>query len=116
MRTRARTLTLGSVAVAAMLLLLLVVFDGPGGRRAVLVSATIASFVQVMAFMLARFAAPGNVMKAWIAGAAIRMATLVIYALFLVKPLGLPAVPALLSLVALLFVTTVLESLLLTSS
>jgi hypothetical protein len=33
----------------------------------------------------------------------------------LVKPLGLPAMPALMSLVSLFFVTTVLESLLLTS-
>lgn len=116
MRTRGRTLLLGSWAVAGVLLLLLMVFRGPGGRRAVLVSATIALFVQAMAFMLARFAAPGNVMKAWVAGAGLRFATLVIYALFLVKPLGLPAVPALMSLVSLLFVTTVLESLLLTSS
>ena len=115
MRTRGRTLLLGSWAVAATLLVLLMVF-GAAGRRAVLVSATIALFVQAMAFMLARFAAPGNVMKAWIAGAGLRFVTLVVYALFLVKPLGLPAVPALMSLVALLFVTTVLESLLLTSS
>ena len=116
MRSRGQTLVIGSWAVALTLMLLLGVFRGPGGRRAVLVSATIALFVQVMAFMLARFAAPGNIMKAWIAGAGLRFVTLVVYALFLVKPLGLPAVPALLSLVTLLFVTTVLESLLLTSS
>jgi hypothetical protein len=39
----------------------------------------------------------------------------VVYALVIIKPLGLPAVPALMSLVSLFFVTTVLESLLLTS-
>jgi hypothetical protein len=116
MRTRAQTLLMGWVAVAAVLALLLAVFDGPGGRRAVLVSATIAVVVLVMAFLLARLAAPGNVMKAWIAGAGLRFLTLVVYALVLLKPLGLPAVPALMSLVSLLFVTTVLESLLLTSS
>lgn len=116
MRTRGHTLLVGSWAVAGVLLLLLLAFRGPGGRRAVLVSATIALFVQLVAFMLARFAAPGNVMKAWIVGAGLRFATLVLYALFLVKPLGLPAVPALMSLVSLFFVTTVLESLLLTSS
>ena len=116
MRTRRQTLLLGSIVVSGVLLVLLMVFRGPGGRRAVVVSATIALFVQAMAFMLARFSAPGNVMKAWIAGAGLRFATLVLYALFLVKPLGLPAVPALMSLVTLFFVTTVLESLLLTSS
>ena len=106
----------GSAAVGLTLLLLLAVFGDAAGRRAVLVSATLALFVQVMAFMLARFAAPGNMLKAWFAGAGLRFATLLVYALLLIKPLGLPAVPALMSLVALLFVTTVLESLLLTSS
>ena len=116
MRTRGDTLMYGSFAVAGLLVLLLAVFNDAGGRRAVLVSATIALFVQMMAFMLARFAAPGNVMKAWVVGAGLRMVTLLVYALVLVRALGLPAVPALLSLAALFFVTTILESLLLTSS
>lgn len=95
--------------------LLLAVFSGPGGHRAVLVSAGIALMVQAVAFTLARLAAPGNVFKAWSAGTVLRFVTLILYALVLIKPLGLPAVPALMSLVALFFVTTVLESLLLTS-
>ena len=99
----------------ALLGLLLVVFSGPGGHRAVLVSAVIALMVQAVAFTLARLAAPGNVFKAWGVGTILRFAALLLYALVLIKPLGLPAVPALMSLVALFFVTTVLESLLLTS-
>jgi hypothetical protein len=115
MSSRDRTMALGGLAVFAILGLLLVVFRGPGGRRAVLVSAAVVLVVQVVAFTLARLAAPGNVFKAWGAGAILRFLTLVVYALVLLKPLGLPALPALMSLVTLLFVTTVLESLLLTS-
>lgn len=115
MRSARQTRLFGLLAVAVVLVLLLVVFNGPGGRRAVLVSAVVALAVQVVAFTLARLAAPGNVFKAWGAGTILRFVTLVVYALVLLKPLGLPAVPALMSLVALFFVTTVLESLLLTS-
>ena len=113
--TRARVVQAGSVALGGVLLLLLVVFQGPGGRRAVLVSGAIALVVQALAFTLARLASPGNVLKAWGVGSVLRLAVLVVYALVLVGPLGLPAVPALVSLAALLFVSTVLESLLLTS-
>jgi hypothetical protein len=103
------------MGLLALVALLLAVFRGPGGRRAVLVSLAIALVVQVVAFALARLAAPGNVLKAWGVGTVLRFVTLVVYALVLIKPLGLPAVPALMSLVSLFFVTTVLESLLLTS-
>lgn len=115
MSPRGRTLLYGWLALAALLALLLVVFSGPGGRRAVLVSAAIALVVQGMAFTLARLAAPGNVFKAWGAGTVLRFVTLVVYALVIIRPFGLPAVPALMSLASLFFVTTVLESLLLTS-
>lgn len=113
--TRARVVQAGSVALAGLLLLLLVVFRGPGGRRAVLVSGGIALVVQAVAFTLARLASPGNVFKAWGAGSVLRFVVLVVYALALLRPLGLAAVPALVSLAALFFVSTVLESLLLTS-
>lgn len=115
MRSRPRTLAYGAVGLTVLVALLFAMFDGPGGRRAVLVSVAIALVVQTVTFTLARLAAPGNVLKAWGAGTVLRFLTLVVYALVLIKPLGLPAVPALMSLVSLFFVTTVLESLLLTS-
>jgi hypothetical protein len=114
-RSRRETLWYGAAAVLLLLVLLLAVFGGPGGRRAVLVSAAVALMVQGVAFTLARLAAPSNVLKAWGAGTVLRLVVLLVYALVLVKPLGLPAMPALMSLVSLFFVTTVLESLLLTS-
>ena len=98
-----------------MLALLLGIFSGPGGRRAVLVSAGITLAVQAVAFALAKLAAPEKMMTAWGVGTLLRFGTLMVYALVLIKPLGLPVVPALMSLASLLFVTTVLESLLLTS-
>jgi hypothetical protein len=111
--TTTATLGLGTVIVATGLLTL--VFRDPAGRRAVLWSAGIAVAVQVVSFVAARLARPDRVFKVWAGGAALRMLTLVVYALVLLKPLGLPPVAALLSLAALLFVTTVLESWLLTS-
>jgi hypothetical protein len=114
-RSRRQTLGYGAVALLLLLLLLLTVFSGPGGRRAVLISAIVTLMVQAVAFTLARLAAPGNVLKAWGAGTVLRLVALLVYALLLVRPLGLPALPALMSLVSLFFVTTVLESLLLTS-
>ena len=80
-----------------------------------LVSGVIALVVQGVAFTIARLASPGNVFTAWGVGSALRFVVLVVYALAIVNPLGLPAVPALLSLAALFFVSTILESLLLTS-
>jgi hypothetical protein len=113
--SRGAVLGYGTMTLVALLAVLLWAFDGPGGRRAVLASAGIALLVQAVAFTLERLAAPGKMFKAWGAGSALRFVTLVVYALVLIKPLGLPAVPALISLAALFFVTTVLESLLLTS-
>ncbi len=115
MSTKRRTAVYGGLVLSALLALLLAVFTGPGGRRAVLVSALVALMVQAVAFTLARLAARGNLFKAWGAGTVLRFVALLVYALVLLEPLGLPATPALLSLASLFVVTTVLESLLLTS-
>jgi hypothetical protein len=115
MKSATATVGLGLAALAATTGLLMLVFHDPAGRHAVLVSAAIAAGVQVIAFGVARLASPGRVFKVWAGGAVLRMLTLVVYALVLLKPLGLPPVAALLSLASLFFVTTVLESWLLTS-
>lgn len=101
--------------LALVVAILFAVFREPDARRAVLWSAGIALLVQVIAFALARRSAPERVFTAVGVGAILRVLALVLYALVLLKPLGLPAVPALLSLALLFFVTTVLESWLLTS-
>lgn len=95
-------------AVAAGLLLL--VFRGPGGARAVVTSAVIALVVQALSFVAARAAPPGRVLAVWVGGAAARLVTLVLYALVALRPLGLPAPAALLSLAVFFFVTTLAES------
>ncbi len=115
MKSATATVGLGLAGLAATTGLLLLVFHDPAGRHAVLVSAAIAAGVQVIAFGMARLASPGMVFKVWAGGAVLRMLTLVVYALVLIKPLGLAPVAALLSLASLFFVTTVLESWLLTS-
>ena len=93
----------------------LAVFRDAGARRAVLWSAGIALVIQGVAFYLARRSAPERVFKAVGVGAILRVFSLVVYALVFLDPLGLPAVPALISLAVFFFVTTVLESWLLTS-
>jgi hypothetical protein len=114
-KSAATTASVGlGVLVATAGVLALVFRDAPG-RRAVLWSAGIAAGVQAVSFLAARLAPPDKVFKVWAGGAALRMLALVVYALVLVKPLGLPPVAALMSLAALLFITTVLESWLLTS-
>jgi hypothetical protein len=99
---------LATVAVAAAVLL--AVFRGPGARAAVLTSAGVALVVQALSFLAARAAAPGRMFAVWTGGAAARLVTLVLYALVALRPLGLPAAPALLSLATFFFVTTLAES------
>jgi hypothetical protein len=105
---RSAAWAVGATALAVPALLL--VFRGPGGRAAVLTSAAVALAVQALSFVAARAAAPGRVLAVWVGGAAARMVTLVLYALVALRPLGLPAAPALLSLATFFFVTTLAES------
>jgi hypothetical protein len=107
-----RAVSAGLAGLLAVTALLLLVFGGPDGRRAVLVSAAVALVVQTLAYAMVRNAPPRKLFVAWGAAATLRFLTLVVYALVLLEPLKLPAVPALVSLAALFFVTTVLESLL----
>jgi hypothetical protein len=102
-------------ALALVVAGLIAVLREPAARRAVFWSAGIAVVVQLVAFAIARRARAEGVFKAVGAGAILRVLALVVYALVFLEPLGLPPVPALLSLALLFFVTTVLESWLLTS-
>ena len=90
----------------------LVLFSTPEGRRSVWISATVALVVQSLAFIIVRNAPPHRVLGAWGAAAMLRFLALFVYALVLIKPLHLSPVPALVSLAALFFITTVFESLL----
>jgi hypothetical protein len=90
-------------------------YGSPAESRAVWTSAAVAFAVQVMAFAIIKLSAKTNVMAGWGVGAILRFVVLGVYALVIVKALGLPSGAALLSLVAFFFLSTLLEPLLLKS-
>jgi hypothetical protein len=106
----------GCVAVASGVLAL--VFAGPGARRAVAVSAVLALAVQMVAYVVAFRAIrmPGRpIMTAWVVGMILRFGALAALGLVGVRAWQLPPVPALVSLVIFLFVSTLVEPWLLQS-
>jgi len=104
--------TLVTVIAAGVLAM---VFEGPGERRAVLLSAGVALGVQLLVFSGLRLAPRAHVIAAWGLGTLVRFAILFVYALVVVKALALPAAAALVSFVVCLFALTLLEPLFLRS-
>jgi hypothetical protein len=93
-------------------LALTAMFGGAAARRAVVASGILALAVQVVAYSAARSALvrPARpIMTAWVAGMLLRFGAVVAYALLALRPLMLAPVPALLSFVIFLFVSTLLE-------
>lgn len=86
-------------------------YRGPLERKAILVSALIAFFVQLLAFTVVRLVAREQVIAAWGIGAILRFAVLVLYALLIAPAFQLPAAAALVSFAVFLFALTVLEPL-----
>jgi hypothetical protein len=101
--------SVGLIALVAWLFTL--AFHTSGSAKAIQLSALVAAVVQIGAFAATKLLAPRNVMAAWGAGSLLRLLTLIVYALLAVKVLGLAAAPALLSLVAFFFLSTLLEPL-----
>jgi hypothetical protein len=106
-------LSLAVIAITAFLISM--AYGSPDATRAVWTSAAVAFSVQVLAFAIVKLSAKTNVMAGWGVGAILRFAVLGIYALVIVKALGLQSGAALLSLVAFFFLSTLLEPLLLKS-
>jgi hypothetical protein len=98
-----------TIALFAWILTLAI--SSAGSSSAIAISAAVAAIVQISAFAVTRSMIARNVVAAWGAGALVRMLSLFVYALLAVKVLGLPAMPALLSLVVFFFASTVLEPL-----
>ena len=111
-----RFAVIGVVTVLVVGMLLEVAYDSPLERRAILISACIALPLQVATFAGVRSVAREHVMSAWAGGTLLRFVALVLYAFVLVKPLGLPSGPALVSFAAFLFALTLIEPLLLNRS
>jgi hypothetical protein len=84
-------------------------FTSAADRHAVLVSADIAYAVQFIGFEVLLLLRKWNVVAAWGLSAMLRFAALAAYALLAIKPLGLPPLAALCSLVTFFFVTTLAE-------
>lgn len=87
----------------------------PDLAREVWSSAVIAFGVQLLAFAVARPFVATNPVAGWGLGSLIRFAVVVVHALVGIKALGLQSGPALVSLVAFLFVTMLVEPLFLRS-
>lgn len=98
---------LGTVAVAAGLLYF--VFRGADERRALALGAAVAVAVQLAAFAVVRSLARKNIIAGWGLGVAVRILAFALWALVLVRWLGLPGSAALLSMACYLFVTTLIE-------
>lgn len=114
-----KSIALFAVASAALIAgfawVLGLVFVGAADHHAIRVSATVAFVVQLFSFAVARVVAQGNVMAGWGLGMLLRLATLVVYAFAITKAFGLPPAAALMSLATFLFVSTLIEPVLLKS-
>ncbi len=82
-------------------------------RRAIAISAATAVVVQLAAFAVAQRWLQKNMIAGWGLGVIIRFAALGLYAFLVVGALGLPSSAALISLATFLFLSTLLEPLLL---
>ena len=108
----------GFVGATAVILLgvtavLMLVYPDPASRRAIGISAAIAFVVQAIAFGIVRLSAGKNVIAGWGLGALLRFLVFGVYALVLVKALDLPSGAAMISLASFLFLSTLVEPLLL---
>ena len=115
MRAVALYVVSAAIAIGLVAVLLSFAFSTPADHRALLVSAGIALVVQIAAFVVLRASTPASSMKAWGLGSVLRLVALLVYALVALKPLGLPPTAALVSLAAFFFVSTLLETRLLTA-
>lgn len=89
-------------------------FHGPGDASGVRLSGIVAVVVQVAAFGAIRLLGPRKVVVGWGIGALLRLVTLAVYGLMVIKGLvGVPAIPALIALATFFFLTTLIEPLLL---
>lgn len=105
---------LGTVALIALSYpLLRMGFASTHEAQAVRTSAVLALAVQLVTFAIARLMARRNMIVGWGVGAALRLLALTVYALLVAPSLGLPRSAALVSLAVFLFLSMLIEPLLL---
>lgn len=98
------------VALAAVVMTRLVWTD-PDAVRAVTLAAWLAIGVQTVGFVIARLVARQQLLAGWGLGVLLRFATIAGWAFLIVPALGLPSIPALLSLCVFYFASTLVEPL-----
>lgn len=96
-------------SMAALMLL----FPTPADHETLELTALVAFVVHLAAFALGRLIRGRNIWVAWGVGSLLRLGTLVVYAVLVVKVLALPLVPALIGCATFLFLPTLIEPLLL---
>jgi len=92
---------------------LVLVYPGADAQKSIFTSAIIALMIQLIAFIVLWLSKGKNVMAGWGLGALLRFGGLGIYAVFAIKALGLDMNVALLSLACFLFLSMLIEPLLL---
>jgi hypothetical protein len=97
------------------------VFPGAEALKAIELSAAVAMVIQVLTFWAllppkGQPDFPGGLLMRWGAGAVVRLFSLLLYGLVATKLLGLPGGPALISLAAFFFATSLAEPLMLTNA
>lgn len=106
-----------TLAFAGLALLLIVglawlltrLWPDPMAQQAVWFSAGIALGIQIIGFLFVRVLVPQHMIAGWGAGMLLRFLTLVLHALIGTRLMGFPPAPALLSLAAFFFVSTLIE-------
>ncbi len=99
--------------IGASMAALMLLFHGPGDRQALELTAVAVFGVHLASFVLARLVKRRSVWVAWGVGSLLRLATLLVYAVLVVKVLAFPLVPALIGCATFLFLPTLIEPLLL---
>ncbi len=91
---------------------LLLIYPGAGEQRAIITSAVVALVIQLVAFILLQLFKGKNVMAGWGLGALLRFGGLGLYAMLATPALGLDMNSALVSLACFLFLSMLIEPLL----
>lgn len=112
MKSTARSFILCIALIAVTYWVLSFWFKSDADRHALLVSAILAAVVQLAAFSILHLAGRTNAILGWGLGSIFRLTVLALYGFFLAKMLHLPLTAALVSFAVFLFVSMLLESLL----
>ena len=101
----------GALVIAITGGVLAFVYGEADERHAIVISGVVAFVVQLVSFAILQLTAEKNLIAGWGLGAIIRFLVFVVYALVIVKSLGLPSSAALISMAVFLFASTLVEPL-----